>query len=80
MDGTFQATAGFQNSDIFQKAVKMAWRCILSVISEFSSQDSNFNQVPPMIVVGGLFDNGVVRVAVAMGWCLDFVPVLAEWG
>ena len=30
---TFQATAGFQDSDIFQKAIKMAARCILSVNS-----------------------------------------------
>ena len=29
--GTFQATAGFQDSDIFQKAMKMALRCSLSV-------------------------------------------------
>ena len=28
-----QATAGFQDSDIFQKALKMALRCILSVNS-----------------------------------------------
>ena len=34
--GTFQATAGFQDSDICQKAIKMAWRCILSVNSHLS--------------------------------------------
>ena len=34
--GTFQATAGFQDSDFFQKAMKMALRSILSVISHLS--------------------------------------------
>ena len=36
MVGTFQATAGFQDSDIFQKAIKMVFRCVLSVISHLS--------------------------------------------
>ena len=36
MDGTFQATAGFQDSDVFQKAIKMSLRCILSVNSHLS--------------------------------------------
>ena len=37
MDGTFQATAGFVDSDMFQKAVQMALRsCILSVNSDLS--------------------------------------------
>ena len=31
MGGTFQATARFQDSGIFQRAIKMAFRCILSV-------------------------------------------------
>ena len=39
MDETFQATAGFQDSDFFHKAVKMVLRCILSMISHL--QDSN---------------------------------------
>ena len=43
MGGTSQATAGFHDSDFFQKAIKM----VLSVIF-FSFQDSNFNPVPPM--------------------------------
>ena len=33
MDGTVQATAGLQDSAVFQKAIKMALRCILSVNS-----------------------------------------------
>ena len=43
MSGKFQATAGFQDvdddgtdDDIFQKALKMALRCILSVIFHLS--------------------------------------------
>ena len=36
MGGTFQATAGFQDSDIFQKAVKLVFRCIVSVLSHLS--------------------------------------------
>ena len=36
MVGTFQATAGFQDSDVFQKAIKMVLRCILSVNSHLS--------------------------------------------
>ena len=32
MGGTFQTTARFQDSDSFQKALKMVLRCILSVI------------------------------------------------
>ena len=36
MDGTFQITAGFQDSDIFQKAIEMVLRCILGVISHLS--------------------------------------------
>ena len=35
MGGTFQATAKFQDSDFFQKAVKMVFRFILSIISGF---------------------------------------------
>ena len=34
--GTFQATARFQGSDIFQKAYKIALRCVLSVHSHLS--------------------------------------------
>ena len=33
---TFQATARFQDSDIFQKAIKMVLMCILSVNYHFS--------------------------------------------
>ena len=36
MDGTFQAAAGFQDSDIFQKAIEKVLRCILSVILHIS--------------------------------------------
>ena len=38
MGGTFQATAGFQDLDVFQKVLnlKMALRCILSVNSHLS--------------------------------------------
>ena len=38
MDGTFQVTAGFQDSNIFKKAMKMALslRCILNVNSHLS--------------------------------------------
>ena len=36
MGRTFQATAGFQDSDIFQKAIEMILRCILGVISHLS--------------------------------------------
>ena len=32
MGGTFHATARFQDSDFFEKAIKMLLRCILSVI------------------------------------------------
>ena len=46
MGRTFQATDGFQDLDFFQKAMKMVWRCILSVI--FYLGDSNLNPVPPM--------------------------------
>ena len=35
-DGTFQATAGFQGSVSFQKAIKMVLRCNLSVNSRLS--------------------------------------------
>ena len=38
--GTFQATAGFQVSGVFQEAVKWAFRCILSV---------NSHLVPPVL-------------------------------
>ena len=48
MGGTFQAAAGFQDSDFIQKATKIALRCILSVNSHLSLQDSHFNLVPPM--------------------------------
>ena len=34
--GTFQATTGFQDSDLFQKAMKMASGCTLSVTSHLS--------------------------------------------
>ena len=37
MGGTIQATAGFQGSDFFLKAIKMFLRCILSVISHLSN-------------------------------------------
>ena len=38
MDGTFHATGGFQDSDVFQKAIRMALtlRCILSVKCQLS--------------------------------------------
>ena len=36
MVGTFQVTASFQDSDIFQKATKMFLRCILIVNSDLS--------------------------------------------
>ena len=37
MGGTFQATAGFQDSVfVFQKAIKVVLRCILSVIFRLS--------------------------------------------
>ena len=36
MDGTFQATARFEDLDIFQKATKMALRCTLSMNSNLS--------------------------------------------
>ena len=48
MGGTFQAIAGFQDSDIFQKAIKMVLRCILGHC--FTFQDSNFNPVAPMLI------------------------------
>ena len=44
--GTFPTTAGFQDSDFFQKAIKMVLRYILSVI--FHLSEFNFNLVPPM--------------------------------
>ena len=34
--GAFQATAGFQDSEVFQKAMKMALKCSLSVNSHLS--------------------------------------------
>ena len=34
--GTLQATAGFKDSDSFQKAIKMVLRCILSAVSHLS--------------------------------------------
>ena len=34
--GTFQATAGFQDSDMFHKGIKMALRCSLSANSHLS--------------------------------------------
>ena len=43
MGGTFQATAGFQDSDVFQKALKMVLRSILSAsfhLSGFTLQPS----------------------------------------
>ena len=36
IDGTFQAAARFQDSNIFQKAIKMVLKCILSVNSHLS--------------------------------------------
>ena len=36
MGGTFQARAGFQDSDIFKKAIKMALRCTFSVNSHIT--------------------------------------------
>ena len=36
MAETFQATAGFQGSAFFQKAIKMALRCTVSVIFHLS--------------------------------------------
>lgn len=35
-DGTFQATSRFQDSDSFDKAIEMAFRCILIVNSHLS--------------------------------------------
>ena len=51
MGGTFQATAGFQEADIFQRAIKMVLRCILSC-DFLTFQDSNFSLVPLMVCVG----------------------------
>ena len=48
MGGTFQATAGFWDSDISGSNKKVVLRFILGVIYTF--QDSNSNLVPPMIV------------------------------
>ena len=49
MGGTFQATVGFQDSNLFQKAIKMALRCILPIwVWIITFQDLNFNLVPPM--------------------------------
>ena len=45
--GPFQATAGFQDLDFFQKATKMVLKCIL-MKDFFTFQDSNFSPVPPM--------------------------------
>ena len=36
MDGTFQAAVGFLESDFFQTAIKMVWRCIFSLIFHLS--------------------------------------------
>ena len=36
MGGTFQAAAGFQDSDILQKATNMVLRCILRANSHLS--------------------------------------------
>ena len=47
MDGFFHATARFQDSGFFQKAITLLLRCILSVIY-ITLQDLNFNPVPPM--------------------------------
>ena len=49
MHGTFPSSARFQDSEFFQKAIKMVLRCILSAI--FTFQDSNFNQVLLMLIV-----------------------------
>ena len=46
MGWTFPAMAGFPDSDLCQKAIKMVLRCILNVILHF--QDPDFNPVPPM--------------------------------
>lgn len=36
VDGTLQATARFQLSDFFQKAIEVLFRCILSVVLHLS--------------------------------------------
>ena len=51
MDGTFQATAHFQVSDIIQKTIKQKKLKGVEMHLEcdfFTFQDSNFNPVPPM--------------------------------
>ena len=46
MGGTVQATAGFQDSDFFQKAFKWYWDAFWVYFAAF--QDSNINLFPPM--------------------------------
>ena len=48
LGGTFQATAGFEESDLFQKTAKMVLKCFWVWILTF--QDSDFNLVPPMFM------------------------------
>ena len=50
MGGTLPATAGFQDLEFLQKAIKMVLRCIWKVILHF--QDSSFNPVPHMARLG----------------------------
>ena len=44
MDGTFQATAGIQDSDVCRETIKVILRCIFKVIF----QGSVSNPVPPL--------------------------------
>ena len=44
LDGAFQATGGFQDSDIFRKAINMALRCIFECESTpFGIQTLNWS-------------------------------------
>ena len=47
MGVTLQATAGFQDADIFQRAKKKNVE-MHSECDFFTFQDSNFNPIPPM--------------------------------
>ena len=72
MCGTFQATVGFQESDFFQKAIKMVLRCILNVILHLSG----FKLSPSSTNVNGIKNIFICHCFVCI---VGIVHVDVEW-
>ena len=74
MNGTFQATARFQCSDIFHKTIEMALNCILSVNSHLSG----FKLITwsrPCYQQHYLWESSTDCFLFITTWCLLFKPM-----